>query len=230
MGPFLSLVTRVRSRPGALARCVASVRAQTCRDLEQVFIVDEHQGEHSGGNLQWANTQLYENRKRPGGQYVFFLDDDGVLVNARFVEWLKRFIAEWDEPEVVLLKSLSIDAGGKTVTLPARGIWDIRWEVGDRPPRWSGNGYCTCARADVFRAFVAGYAGVKRGGDWHYTQRLIDAGCRFARLDIVGAKSTLVGKGKVFEKAVPGWWAEFAKQHRIADINPPDDWRLELYK
>jgi hypothetical protein len=199
--------------------------AQTRRDWEQVFIVDDTGGHHVGGNLAWANTQLYVNRMRPVGEYVFLLDDDGVLVSPRFTEYLRRFALDRDFPEVVLLKSLSLDSKNKVVELPVRDIWDLDWELGERPPRWSGNGYCVCARRDVFRAGIAGYWGVPRGGDWYYAQRMIEMGCGFSKLDMISARSTLIGKGRVFEKCEPGWWGEFAKRGGITET-APGDWRL----
>jgi len=104
--PFLSFYTPTFRRPEQLARCLASVGAQSAvKDVEQVVVVD-HVGVGVGGAFE--AVPFYANALH--GEYVHFLCDDDVLAEPTVVARLKRFVdVERDEaglgPHVVIVGS-----------------------------------------------------------------------------------------------------------------------------
>lgn len=222
--PLLSIVTRTCRRPTGLARTIESVLAQTSGAFEQVFLVDES-GNHPQGNIAWANGQFYRNRMAVRGRYVMALDDDGILVDARFVERLAEHVSA--KPTVaVLLRCASLDADGKVVYLPPAHIWGLDWEHGQRPGRWAGNGYNWAVKLDVWRKCVLAYMGHNRGGDWHFATGLIQSGATVSRLEgCVGGKSLGRGKGEVFETCEPGWFLSVARKYGMEQVKP-NVWRM----
>lgn len=225
--PLLTIITRTCRRPQGLYRTIRSVLAQTCKDWQQIFIVDKI-GRHEEGNILWANKQFEANAHRVDGEYVFPLDDDGILIDTEFVCELGRVANEWNRPEAVLVKTITLGAEWRTVTLPRPEIWDLDWEAGKRPKAWAGNGYCIVTRADIWRANVEAYHlhGMKSGGDWHYCTSLIESGCQFVRLDLVAARSLSRGRGRKFESTcTPDWFDRIVVTFGIQSVGK-DDWRL----
>jgi len=227
----LTIVTRTCRRPRGLERTVRSVLAQTSRDWEQIFIVDKI-GRHPEGNIPWANRQFAVNAGRVDGDYVFPLDDDGVLIDDGFVEALGKAASAWNGPEVFLVQTLSPakinDAYARV--LPEPDIWSLNWEAGARPSRWSGNGYCFVTRVDVWHAHVEAYYQHDEitGGDWHYGTSLIENGCQFVRLGVCASRSMSRGRGRKFETICPpDWFERVAVRLGIAQV-APGDWRLRL--
>lgn len=225
MPPFLTIVTRTCRRPVMLSACIESVLAQTCHDLEQIFIVDQI-GKHPEGNILWANRQFAANKHRIDGQYVFMLDDDGVLIQPDFVATVKALATDEGYPDVVLVKSLSLNHKGKKVQFPLSHVWDIAWELGERPAKWAGHGYNEVVKANVWKACIEAYD-VARGGDWHFMTRLIATGATFARCDVLSAQSTMRGRGNVFEDCGRDWWQAIVAEYRIVNLGD-NDWRLRL--
>jgi hypothetical protein len=203
--------------------------AQTCGDWEQVFIVDKI-GRHAEGNVLWANRQFEANAHRVDGDYVFPLDDDGMMIDDSFVDRLRVAVVAWSGPEVFLVQTLSPSkaSGGGIRLLPEPAMWNLDWEGGQRPDRWSGNGYCLVTRSDIWKATVGAYHrhGEPTGGDWHFMTALINSGCQFVRLDVCATRSMSRGKGRKFESACPpDWFERTAARLGIAQV-APGDWRL----
>jgi glycosyltransferase involved in cell wall biosynthesis len=227
--PLLTIITRTCKRPRGLARAVKSVLAQTCKDWEQIFIVDKI-GRHEEGNIPWANRQFAVHAGRVDGDYVFPLDDDGMLIDTGFVKALQIAVAAWNGPEAFLVKTLSPSKvnGAGVRLLPEDDIWHIDWESGERPSRWSGNGYCLVTRVDIWKARVEAYYkhDEPTGGDWHFCTSLIESGCQFVRLDICASRSLSRGKGRKFETICPpDWFEKTAAALGIKEV-AKGDWRL----
>ncbi len=222
--PFLTIVTRCCKRPVALVRAIESVQMQTDKDVEQVFIVDE-----GGKGLVWANRQLHEQRGRVSGEYVFVLDDDDMLATPGFVARLKDCVAQWDTPDVILLRHRQ--RAPKKVLLPPPHVWSLDWEMGERPERWAGSVYCFAVKRELWLANVWHFShgqGVdwQTGGDWHFATALCSwPGLRFVRLDLVAGRSFQRGYGKQFEACKKGWFMKVAERFGIEDRGG-GDWRL----
>ena len=222
--PFLTIITRCCKRPAGLARAIESVQTQTDKDFEQVFIVDE-----VGKGLTWANRQFHEQRMRAEGEYVFVLDDDDVLATPDFVTRLKECAAQWDMPDVILLRHQQL-APTKAL-LPPPHVWSLNWETGERPTRWAGSVYCFAIRRELWLAnawrFSYGQGEAwHTGGDWRLATALCGwPGLRFIRLDLMSARSFKRGYGKEFEKCKLGWFKKVADRFGIEDRGG-DDWRL----
>jgi glycosyltransferase involved in cell wall biosynthesis len=227
--PFLSVITRTHYRPTGLREAISSLVIQTCQDAEQVFIID-HNGNHPEGNIKWANGQFETHKDRADGLYIFPLDDDGEIIAPDFIETAKRIAYDNDLPDVLLVKSLTLSPSGSLYTLPL--VWNFDWELGERPPRWSGHGYNVIVRHDWYKSFVPFY-NQSKGGDWHFVTSLINHGATFVRLPhrFIACSSLSRGKGKRFQsgKRDPNWFSKIARHFGIIDLGN-NDWRLQLWK
>lgn len=94
--PFLTVVTRCFKRPLLLQANIKSLKAQTDRDYEQVFIVDR-----VGKGLAAADKVLNEYKELNNGQYVLVLDDDDMILEPTFIATIKK-IAKSKNPDVMI--------------------------------------------------------------------------------------------------------------------------------
>jgi hypothetical protein len=171
--------------------------AQSCHDLEQLFIVDRKQR-----GLGWANACFHHYRERVEGRYVYMLDDDNYLIDRHFVEKVKDKAEQKNYPHVILVRARrSFDSGRLQ---PPPKVWDLDWEAGERPDFWTGNGRCVVVRSDWWKKYVHVYSGgkdkeFKTGGDWHFITTLINKGARFVKLHIVASDAQQRGWGSKFQ-------------------------------
>lgn len=91
---------------------MSSVQTQTDRDVEHLFISDDQ-----GKGLLWANSQIYENRHKVKGEWIYVLDDDDYLIYDRFVSDIKT-ISHNNDASIIICKGY-ID--GKIYPMP--GFW-----------------------------------------------------------------------------------------------------------
>lgn len=94
--PVITIVTRSYKKPKCLERNIASVQAQTDRDYEQIFIIDD-----VGRGLAWADQALAANKHRNNGKYIMVLDDDDIITNKSFVSLIK-LVSETSDPDVII--------------------------------------------------------------------------------------------------------------------------------
>lgn len=222
---FLTIVTRTCRRPDFLSACIESVLKQSCKDFEQIFIVDKI-GRHAEGNLRWANRQLSVNAKRVIGNYVFTLDDDGELVSPDFVA--RAFDASKSMPDAILTRSLSLNGDGNIIRMPLAHVWRLDWNNGERPIMWAGHGYNSVTKNRLWKKTVKHYADQRSGGDFHFMTHLIKSGARFVKLDgVLSARSKQRGRGKEFETCSHDWFESVARQYDIQQV-APGDWRLRV--
>ena len=223
--PFLSIVTRTCRRPKLLAQNIQSVIDQTCQDIEQVFLADKSPP-HRGGNILWANSRLAKCRERAIGRYVFILDDDGVLVDTSFVARLNAHVEAMGYPDVVLLRSQST---AQTI-LPPDIVWNVNWEMWERPAFWRGHAYNWAASNNWWQMAIKSYDAISHGGDWHFGMALIDGGAEIVRLHgVYSARSVQRGRGVVFEKDCPTNWFERVMRQVGGVRAGHGDWRLQLW-
>lgn len=222
--PFLTFFTRCCRRPESLNRNIESVLRQTSGNWEQLFVVDQT-GRHDEDPVLWANRQFERYAHLVKGQYVYPLDDDGMLVDNRMVEMLSIRAAEAVWADVLLVKMRSFNLDKVWRTHPGPDIWDINWENGDRPSFWVGTGFNIVTRTDVWKSRVYHYQHAP-GGDHKFITSLIgDESVQFARCDIMASESAGRGCGVLREKCKSGWFEPFVAQ---LDLEPIDDnvWRL----
>lgn len=217
---FLSIITRCCHRPNFLTDNIRSVKAQTCQDIEQVFIVDR---ERNG--IQAADRALAENKDRMHGEYSFILDDDCWLINDDFVQELKVFVCQEKNPAVVMFKSKRPPGPPSTQTVfPTKEVWESRV-----PLHGTTNCLCYAIRTPVWKMWIE-YFGVKPwGGDWHFLEQVIKDGNRLTWLDTFSGESRQLGRGKLFESVSKGWFERVAKEESLVNLGR-DDWRLQLWK
>lgn len=227
--PFFTIITRTFCRPSKLAIGVQSIINQTCKDVEQILLIDKS-GNHPEGNVLWANRQFAMCYDRIDGIYVIALDDDGVFVDNRHLDRVKQCAIENDFPEAILVKSYTLkNHNGDYHYLPSSDVWNCDWDLYERPIKWYGNGSNWVVRFDVFNAMATNYAKAP-GGDWYFMTSLIESGISFVKCDSVGIKSMQRGKGKDFEECYGDYWIKaLSRRFGLKQINP-DDWRLQLWK
>jgi hypothetical protein len=236
--PFLTIFTRCCKRPVMLTALIESILKQTDRDIEQIFVPDRAGGKHPEGPILWANNQIPKNAHRVDGQYVYFLDDDKLLIRYYdFIERLKAIAQEYSNPHVILVRSIcATKEVGSVHLLPV--VWDhswpdvetpVNWEKGERPKKWAGHALNYVVRADYWKQKCGAYTGKKRGGDAHFGNALIrDKSAKIVRLDIIATLTMQRGKGLKFEECGPRWFERVVKRFGIENLGG-EDWRLRLW-
>lgn len=151
--PFLSIVTRhMASRPRMFARCLESLKVQTCQDFEHVVLADE-----VGRGMAWANRQFFEHRALPQGEYVLILDDDDELATPEAVAILKA-AAEASQADIIVFYG---EHGERLGRLPTANVW------GKAPLYSQISGQDFITRREVWYRHIAAY-GAERAGDFAF--------------------------------------------------------------
>lgn len=165
--PFLTLYTPTYRRPAGLARCLASVQAQTAvAQIEQIVIPD-HIGVGIGGMFQ--AIQKYADAVH--GRYVHILADDDELASPDVVASVQIHAAANQYPEVIVVKA---QKGGSV--WPDGSPW---------PPRLGHVDLgCFIVRADVWKQHVTDY-GNRYEGDWDHAIAMFNAGRQASWCDVL---------------------------------------------
>ena len=202
--PFLTIVTRCCQRPKMLAENIQSVRAQTCHDVEQIFIPDRtRQG------IQKADRALGENADRVNGEYVYILDDDCMLIDPQFVESVVGIVRE-HHPDIVMVKSR------RPPGPPSRqALVPTVWE---QPLR---HGACNCLcyvmRAELWKRYIEWFGKKPWGGDWWFLERVLKENPKIVWLDRIVADARQLGRGKMFEEVEDGWFEKVMEECEVED-------------
>ena len=182
-------------------------------------------GQHDEDPVLWANRQFERYAHLVRGQYIYPLDDDGLLVDPRTVEMLSTRAAEALWPDALLVKMRSFNLDKVWRVHPIDNIWNLDWENGDRPNYWVGTGFNIVTRTDTWRANLHHYQHAP-GGDHRYISSLIEnTDLRIAKCDVMAAESPGRGCGVLKEKCKKGWFEQFVAQ---LDLEKVEDnvWRL----
>lgn len=157
MTPFLTLYTPTYKRPRALARCLASVAAQTAvRTIEQIVIPD-----HLGIGIAGMYAAIPQYADAVHGRYVHVLADDDELADPHVVATVRSFADARAEPPVILVGVLK---GSLLIQQPS-------W-----PPVLGAIDLgCLIVRSDVWKAHAGDY-GKRYEGDWDHADALHRAG------------------------------------------------------
>lgn len=217
---FLSIATRACQRPQMLKENIQSVKAQTCQNLEQIFIVDRKKN-----GIQAADRALAENKDRMDGDYSFILDDDCWLIDDGFVERTRQFIEQNNYPTLIMFRSKRPAGPPSNQTIfPTKEVW------GKMPLHQTTNCLCYMVKTPIWKMRIE-YFGVKPwGGDWYFLEAILRDGHKPHWLDSEPlAESRQFGRGKLFESVTKEWFERAAKKEGLVNLGN-DDWRLMLWK
>lgn len=98
---LLTLYTPTFRRPRQLARCRASVVAQTRQDLLHQVVVEDTVGIGVAGMFR----DIANHHAHIAGDYVYFLSDDDVLADADVVAELADFAAAHPDADVIMARA-----------------------------------------------------------------------------------------------------------------------------
>jgi hypothetical protein len=160
--PLLTIYTPTYRRPKGLARCRASVQAQTASELVEHLVVEDTVGVGVDG----MHAGIIEQAQRARGQWFFVLSDDDVLPDVQVVEDFARLVSGGLEADVVM-------AHGRigTMTYPSPQCWRARPQQGHVSlSNWF-------VRTEI--ACTIPY-GRRYEGDFDHIAAVWDAGYRFA--------------------------------------------------
>lgn len=164
---FLSFYTPTYRRPQSLARCLASVAAQTIvADIEHLVIPD-----HIGRGIGGMYAQIPQYAEAVHGDYVHVLADDDVLAAPDVCARVRVFAEAHQYPPVLLV---SVTKAG------------AQWPQGEPWPPVCGqiDLGCLITRADVWKRHVTDY-GQRYEGDWDFADALYRAGHRALCCDVM---------------------------------------------
>lgn len=166
MKPFLTFYTPTYRRPQGLARCLASVQAQTVVERIEQIVIPDHcgVGGDEGVAAMFGKIPQYANAVH--GDYVHILGDDDELASPVVVEIVKEFIEANGRPELVIVDV--IKGGAHWPEPPAWPPQLARIDLG-----------CGIVRADVWKHHVADY-GAAYEGDFIFYRALHQAGVQAA--------------------------------------------------
>jgi hypothetical protein len=216
--PKLTVITRACQRPKMLIKNIQSVQSQTCKDWEQVFIIDNLRR-----GVKWANEQFYHNRDRVIGEYVFMLDDDCRFIHNGFVQALKKITVS--SPDLVMVRTRRPQFSPKE--LPRKEHWKKShlFKLG------STNGMCYVTKSELWKANTERYF-VKATGDWQMLKGLLPQAKSIVWLDMFASETQQLGRGKLFEVKGGSWFSPVVKKFNIENLgdetNP--DWRIRYWQ
>lgn len=213
--PFLTIVTRSCQRPKMLIKNILSVKSQTDKDIEQIFIVDNQRR-----GVLWANKQFHANIHRVNGDYVYMLDDDCRLINNSFVAQLRK--ATKNKPEIIMVHTRRPQLAPKE--LPRQ----IHWKKRNLLKLGSTNGLCYVTRSDIWKAHTQRYF-INATGDWQFLRGMVtNKKYKMIWLDLFVAETQQLGRGKLFEVNGGSWFSPIVKRFGIKNVGTKDkqDWRL----
>lgn len=160
--PRTSVVICTRDRPDELARCLASLPAQTLPP-DEVVVIDNASRDGRTRDAALAAGVRYVREDRPGldvarntgaanagGEIVAYTDDDVLLHPA----WLERLVAAFDEPGIGAVTGLVLPA---ELATPAQLQFETYWSFGQGYARRDFRAADFAAtRSQVFPAWTVG--------------------------------------------------------------------------
>lgn len=166
MTPFLTCYTPTYQRPTLLARCQASVAAQTL-PCQHLIIPDA-----IGLGIDGMFAAIPSHAPKVIGDYVLILPDDDVLVGPSVAAQIQQWAQAQDQPDVLLVrttKTLLIDDRWITLHLP----------LGTGAPQLGRIDLtCVVTRRDVWLQHVTDY-GQRYEGDFDHVSAMWQANRRF---------------------------------------------------
>lgn len=203
--PFLTVVTRCYKRPYFLSQNIRSLKSQTDKDYEQVFIVDK-----IGHGLAAADVALNTYKHLNTGKYVMVLDDDDKVLDNEFISKLKNVIVSNSYPDIVIWRGMF---GNLNYILPPL---DTNWGKTVQHSKIGSFNYC------ILNSLYNKYINVcKTGiaGDYDFINTLL----KKEKLNIIWIKDVMVstqmkGKGRdIADVEIRGNHRILKKNHKNVD-------------
>lgn len=176
--PFLTVITRCFQRPNMIAKNIASLRAQTCQDFQQLCLIDD-----VGRGVGWSYENMATYAPRLKGDYVLILDDDDELICDTLVADLKGIVAD-TAADIIMLK---MDHGPRGI-LPGKS-WQQRPVLGDIG--------CSAfvVRREVWQAH-AQYFTPDYNGDFAFISSIFDEDYEIYWHDVVASRVQRISDGQ----------------------------------
>lgn len=177
---LLTIITRTYKRPQMLARCMASLEAQSDGDYQHILLVDEE----GIGIAETYRRMRQRNWADIRGDYVYLLDDDCTLAGVEAIATLRRAIIA-ARPKLIFVKAEICEWG----ILP--GLWRLP------PVRGRIDLGCVIMQRGLFRRAARRF-GAAYDGDYDF----IMAGYGMSRqsqtiwLDHLFMRAQQIGRGK----------------------------------
>jgi len=182
--PFLTIITRSYKRPKGLSKNQESIEALTDKDIEQIFIHDEH-----GVGMFEANKSFSypEVQNSINGKYVFLLDDDDFIVNPHMIEQLKNItvIGDYD----IIFFRMNIIGGPNGDLYPTPETWGIAPKVAHI------GGSCFVVSTEIYKKFIHNFAHT-RMGDFKFLEALWATNPKAHWHDVLMCETGRIGRGR----------------------------------
>jgi len=194
-----------------LSRNIESVRAQTSKDWEQLFIVDS-----KGDNgIPWANEQLSRFKSYIQGEWVFILDDDCRLTDFEFVSSVRDALVPRADMVMVRTRRPQL----KPSLLPPDGKWGM--ENREKLEKHEGihvNCLTYVVRRGLWLNTIHEFKG--HSGARTFFQAVMRVKPHIVWLDRVMSTTQQLGRGKNFEECEPRWFDRIAKEYDLKKVVP----------
>lgn len=200
-GPRVSIIIRTYNRPALLRRAIASVAAQTYRDVEIVVVnnggedVREIVAEAAGGRpflyevmteRQHISAASNAGARSATGAYIGYLDDDDLIYAdhcSRAVEVLERTRA--DAAFTLCLAEYARMQSDEKSVLGYQIFLDREFDLDDLHVRNATPIHTVVHRRDVFERFGYFDESLPVTDDWEFWLRIACGGAQFVRIDRV---------------------------------------------
>lgn len=176
---LITIYTPTYQRPKALTKCIESVQAQTCQDFEHIVYHDR-----VGEGIDGMFARVVASSPTFQGEYVYILQDDDWLADAKVIADVKAFIEANDKPPVIICQSRK-----HHLRLPTK------W--GTLPP-WAGTIDLGnfIVRKDIFQVYREGLLTGRYEADFDFIRRIWDAGIEFTWYPRLICESDQFGQGQ----------------------------------
>jgi hypothetical protein len=208
--PFLTFVTRCCQRPIQLQKNIESVQSQSSNDWEQLFLVDSE----NHRDILWANQQLDRYKQYTGGEWVFILDDDCVLIDDEFVATVKEATSDTSfKAELVMVRSVRPQLSPHI--LPVDSLFGMHWShwdnIGNRT-----NCLTYVVKRDLWCATIPEFKG--HSGARTFIEAIIRENPHTVWIDRIMSSTQQLGRAKHFEDCQPGWFKNIVDQYGLEKI------------
>lgn len=183
--PFLTVITRCLKdlRPKGFSKHQESIKSQTSKDFEQIFIEDS-----VGYGLHESNKSFEYVREMIDGKFVYLLDDDDFLRTKKFISTLKEIVRRY-KPDVIFFKMIILN-GAYDCTYPTWEVWE-----GAKPLR-AGHigGSCFVFSKAVYDKYIEVF-GQPRMGDFSFIDTVMKDNPKVYWHDEIMAETSRIGRG-----------------------------------
>jgi len=165
-------------------------------------------------NIPWANQQLDQYKQHVGGEWVFILDDDCVLIDDEFVATVKESVSDASfKAELVMVRSVRPQLSPHI--LPVDNLWARDWShwnnVGNRT-----NCLTYVVKRDLWRSTIKEFKG--HSGARTFFEAIIRKNPHTVWIDRIMSSTQQLGRAKHFEDCQPGWFKNVVDQYGLEKV------------